>query len=331
MVVLNLSPKFAPDFVPYYKYRSCIYILTEKMQVFKFGGASIRNAAAIKKVAQIIQSYTHQPTIVVISALGKTTNALENILQYSNNLQSYEKELDKIFDYHMKVISELNYDASELHVELASAKQKLIYALNKAFSNKDQHYDQVVSIGELISTKIVHGYLNALGIKCRWIDARKYIVTDSSFREGKVNWEKSDEKIKALSNYLGHEILITQGFIAADENGNTTTLGREGSDFSAAIFASCLNAESVTVWKDVPGVMSADPKRLPSAVTFDELPFREAAEMTYYGASVIHPKTIKPLANKNIPLFVKSFDHTDLPGTRIHECKVNNLPTTYRI
>ncbi len=296
------------------------------MQVFKFGGASIRNAGAIKKVAQIIQSYAHQPMLVIISAMGKTTNALENILQCSNNLQSYDKELEEVFDYHRKVVLELNQGVDELHHELATAKKELIHTLTMALTNKDQRYDQVVSVGELISTKIVYGYLKSLGIKSRWIDARKYIVTDRSFREGRVNWERSDEKIKSLSPYLDHEVLITQGFIASDGNGNTTTLGREGSDFSAAIFASCLNAESVTVWKDVPGVMSADPKRIPTAVTFDELPFREAAEMTYYGASVIHPKTIKPLANKNIPLFVKSFEHTELPGTRIHECKVNNLP-----
>jgi aspartate kinase len=190
----------------------------------------------------------------------------------------------------------------------------------------DQVYDQVISKGELVSSYILHHFLLKSNVSSVWVDARQYIVTDETYREGKVNWELTEEKIESLERRLEDNIVLTQGFIGSTLRGFTTTLGREGSDFSAAIFASCLNAESVTIWKDVPGVMSSDPKRLPNAIVFDELPYKEAAEMTYYGASVIHPKTIKPLANRNIPLYVKNFDDPSLPGTIIHDCKVPNLP-----
>jgi aspartate kinase len=188
-------------------------------------------------------------------------------------------------------------------------------------------YDQVVSFGELISTVIVYHHLLDQGLPCQWIDARDYIFTDNTFREGKVHWKKTCAAIAGVKETLReNNFIITQGFIGRAENGQTITLGRDGSDFSAAIFASCLRAESVTIWKDVPGVMNADPKRLPAATVFAELPYREAAEMTYYGASVIHPKTIKPLAVHAIPLFVKNFDNPSLPGTKIHECHVDQLP-----
>jgi aspartate kinase len=166
----------------------------------------------------------------------------------------------------------------------------------------------------------------ALSNKVLWLDARHYITTNTSFREGKVNWDETSKRIAALRQNAKQTVLITQGFLGSTPDGRTTTLGRDGSDYSAAIFAAGLQAESLTIWKDVPGVMNADPKRLPAAITFDELPFREAAEMTYYGASIIHPKTIKPLANKGIPLYVKNFDDPTLPGTVIHECRVENIP-----
>ncbi len=293
------------------------------MRVFKFGGASVRNADAIKKVATIVKSFTDQPLLVVVSAMGKTTNALEELIQLES--QSFEKALDEIINYHLEIVNELFERNHLLAKELMSIKLHIGDQVKKKYSNADELYDQIVSQGELISTLIVSAYFQKIGLPALWIDARKYIITDVTFKEAIVDWDESGSRISSLTNILDKNIIVTQGFIGSARHGLTTTLGREGSDFSAAIFASCLLAESVTIWKDVPGVMSADPKRLPTATTFDELPFREAAEMTYYGASVIHPKTIKPLANRNIPLFVKCFDNIDLPGTRIHECKVNNL------
>lgn len=293
------------------------------MRVFKFGGASVRNADAIKKVATIVKSFTDQPLLVVVSAMGKTTNALEDLIQLES--QNFEKALDEIINYHLEIVNELFERNHLLAKELMSIKLHIGDQVEKKYSNADELYDQIVSQGEIISTLIVSAYFQMIGLPALWVDARKYIITDASFREAIVDWDESGTRISSLTTILDRNIIVTQGFIGSARNGLTTTLGREGSDYSAAIFASCLLAESVTIWKDVPGVMSADPKRLSTATTFDELPFKEAAEMTYYGASVIHPKTIKPLANLNIPLFVKSFDNIDLPGTRIHECKVNNL------
>ncbi|MBZ0245308.1 MAG: aspartate kinase [Cyclobacteriaceae bacterium] len=294
------------------------------MRVFKFGGASVRNANSIKKVATIIQFYIDQPLLIVVSAMGKTTNALERLLNLKNG--NLEHELNQIITYHSIIIEELFEGKNPLAEELRSIKSNILEQLKNTDSTPEELYDQVVSQGEIISTLIVSAYLKKIGLPSLWKDARKYIVTDVSFCEAVVNWDQSNNLIQSLTDVLNKSIVITQGFIGSTKDGRTTTLGREGSDFSAAIFASCLSAESVTIWKDVPGVMSADPKRLPAAITFEELPFREAAEMTYYGASVIHPKTIKPLANRNIPLIVKSFDNIDLPGTRIHECKIDQLP-----
>ncbi|MFZ1806767.1 MAG: aspartate kinase [Cyclobacteriaceae bacterium] len=294
------------------------------MRVFKFGGASVRNADSIKKVATIIKSFTDQPLLIVVSAMGKTTNALEGLINLKD--QNFENELEQILNYHSTIIGELFEGKNPLAEELRSIKSNITDQLSKSHSSSEELYDQVVSQGEIISTLIVSAYLEKIGLPSLWKDARKYIATDASFCEAIVNWDQSNDLIQSLAEVLNKNIVITQGFIGANKDGLTTTLGREGSDFSAAIFASCLSAESVTIWKDVPGVMSADPKRLPTAITFHELPFREAAEMTYYGASVIHPKTIKPLANRNIPLFVKSFDDINLPGTRIHECKIDHLP-----
>jgi len=295
------------------------------MKVFKFGGASVRNADAIRKVGNVIQSFSDQPLLVVVSAIGKTTNRLEQVVFHNQPNQPPSHQIEDIFEEHSQITTDLFEPSHPIHSELSSIKSLLLNELQKPYQ-PDQMYDQVVSLGEVISTMIVCAYLNKIGISAEWIDARNFIVTDDTFREARVDWVESENRIRKLSNLLNKNIVVTQGFIGATGEQLTTTLGREGSDFSAAIFASCLNASSVTIWKDVPGVMSADPKRIPDATTFDELPFREAAEMTYYGASVIHPKTIKPLANKGIPLFVKNFDDIHLPGTRIHECKVDHLP-----
>lgn len=295
------------------------------MKVFKFGGASLKNSGSIKNVARIIESFSQEPLVVIVSAIGKTTNALEGIVECFQRKSEYASKLDSIIDYHKQITLELFSNPAEIDHELEKFKNQ-IESYSTSTIDHDQLYDQVVSIGEMISSRIISAYLNTKEIRTTWVDARKFITTDQSYKEGKVNWAETDRKIKSLKDQLHASVHLTQGFIGGTENNLTTTLGREGSDFSAAIFASALDAESVTIWKDVPGVMSADPKRLPNAVTFDELPFREAAEMTYYGASVIHPKTIKPLANKGIPLFVKNFDNISLPGTRIHECKIDHLP-----
>lgn len=295
------------------------------MKIFKFGGASVKNAASIGNVARIIDAFKKEELLVVVSAMGKTTNALEKVISLSVSGDSYETELDQIIEFHNQIARSILKSPEPILNAISAYRSQIINQLPHHYPY-DQLYDQVVSVGELLSSLIVQAHLHDLGIRSEWVDARELIITDSTFREAKVDWVESEKKIQTLLPSLKNKIIITQGFIGSDPNHLTTTLGREGSDFSAAIFGSCLNAESVTIWKDVPGVMSADPKRLSTATTFDELPFREAAEMTYYGASVIHPKTIKPLANKGINLFVKNFDNIDLPGTRIHECVVKNLP-----
>lgn len=296
------------------------------MKVFKFGGASVKDIAGVKNVAKILQLPQSSPVVVVISAMGKTTNALEKILNQFRDRNEHATELNSLKQFHASIMNGL---FAEDHVVFKKV-DSLFHDLQKKLTvdkKYDEVYDQVVSFGELISTVIVYHHLLDTGLSCEWADARSYIFTDNTFREGKVDWQKTRMAMQSINTVLKEkDFVVTQGFIGMAENGQTTTLGRDGSDFSAAIFAACLEAESVTIWKDVPGVMNADPKRLAAATVFTELPFREAAEMTYYGASVIHPKTIKPLATQGIPLFVKNFDDTDLPGTKIHECHIDELP-----
>ncbi len=296
-----------------------------KYNVFKFGGASVRQASAIRNVAAIVGPYADQRLVVVVSAMGKTTNALERIAASGGNGTGYTEELQQLKKYHQEVMLELFPLSHPIFATVEGIFGK-IPALMKGKYSPDQLYDQVVSLGELISTHIVAAYLAQEGLPVTWKDARFYIRTDDTYREGQVDWELTEMKIRELAPELDKGFVVTQGFIGGDPNGFTTTLGREGSDYTAAIFGSCLGAVNVTIWKDVPGVMNADPKRIPEALPFAELPFREAAEMTYYGATVIHPKTIKPLANRGIPLLVKCFDNPSLEGTRIHETQVHQLP-----
>ncbi len=294
------------------------------MKVFKFGGASIKDPEAIKNMAAIIKNHSNDNLIVVVSAMGKSTNLLERILgeARSGNIES----LEEFVSFHKNICSQLFPSEDEIHKKVAVIINNLKLAL-ESISDYDEHYDQVVSTGEILSSTIIQSYLKHLGLQAAWADARKLIDTDDNFRNGHVNWESSAGNITRLSPLLQENVIITQGFIGSSE-GKTTTLGREGSDFSAAIFAHCLDAESMTVWKDVPGILNADPKLIEDAELFLEIPYQEAAEMTYYGASVIHPKTIKPLANKNIPLFVRSFDHPERPGTIIHNCDTKStIPT----
>jgi aspartate kinase len=292
--------------------------------VFKFGGASLKDANGVKNVAKIITQHAKQSLVIIVSAMGKTTNALERIVALGKEGKSFEQELQSILHYHGCIIDDLFRE----HHPVKEKVFTILKSIAEKFNTEDEYditYDQIVSQGEIVSSLIVAAYLNQF-TPTTWVDARSCILTDSSFREGRVQWATSSERIRNMVNQNGSNLVVTQGFIGSNEAGLTTTLGREGSDYTGAIFASALHAKSLTIWKDVPGVMNADPKRIPTAVVFDELPFKEAAEMTYYGASVIHPKTIKPLANNNIPLIVKSFIDPNLPGTVIHDCKVEKLP-----
>lgn len=296
------------------------------MKVFKFGGASVKDVEGLKNVALILESFAGTPILIVVSAMGKTTNALEQMLNNFRDGRDYKSGLADVKHYHANIMQGLFPSGHGVFAQVDNLFGELESKLIKP-APYDEVYDQVVSFGELISSVIVHHYLVHWNLSNRWIDARDYITTDRTFREGKVDWDKTCQAISKLRMGLQKDhFIITQGFIGRTPDGLTTTLGRDGSDFSAAIFASCLKAESVTIWKDVPGVMNADPKRIHTVTVFSELPYREAAEMTYFGASVIHPKTIRPLATHGIPLFVKSFDDPSLPGTKIHDCHLDELP-----
>jgi aspartate kinase len=291
------------------------------MKVYKFGGASVKNFSAVKNMCGIIKNNNSEKLVVIISAMGKTTNALEELLFLRAKEADYNPKLQEILNYHLEIANGLFEDTNN---PVFSLLEKNFQDIGKYLEpeinekNYNQIYDQIVSYGELISTSIVAHFLNYCQIPAEWVDARNYIRTDNIFREAKINWEVTEELIRLkIPEILENKVIITQGFIGRSHEGNTTTLGREGSDFSAAIFAHCLDAKSLTIWKDVPGVLNADPKLFKDAVKFDTISYNEAAEMTYYGATVIHPKTIKPLANKNIPLWVKSFEKPDERGTCI--------------
>ncbi|MGC3948071.1 MAG: aspartate kinase [Chryseolinea sp.] len=294
------------------------------MKVFKFGGASLKSPEGIRNVASIVLSAPNE-LLVVVSAMGKTTDMLERICHLASTGQEYAATLESLVRYHTDTVASLFPDASEVNSAISQAINNMVAELEKG-GEPDQVYDQVVCYGELLSSIIVYHYLRQQHGSTTWIDARDFVSTDRTFREGKVDWKKTSDKIAPLRDKLKSQVIITQGFIGRTPDNLTTTLGREGSDYTAAIFTSSLNAESLTIWKDVAGVMNADPRKYPNPIIFEELPFKEAAEMTYYGASVIHPKTIKPLANKLIPLFVKNFEDPSLPGTKIHECVVERLP-----
>ncbi len=289
------------------------------MRVFKFGGASVKDAAAVKNVCSILTSYSGEKVLVVISAMAKTTNALEAVWKaYLNGDDHLYELVQVVHNFHFNMIDELfGADGGKIKDEVSNVFVELDWILEEEVQDsKNYLYDQIVSLGELLSTKIVAAYMQYKGMNCAWADARAYIQTDNTYREGKVDWEKTRSFIeKELPSLLKEKIIITQGFIGCTSENFTTTLGREGSDYTAAIFANCLEAESVTIWKDVPGVLTADPKLFPNAQKLDHIPYAEAIEMTYYGASVIHPKTIKPLQNKNIPLYVKDFSDPEQVGT----------------
>lgn len=298
------------------------------MLVFKFGGASVKDAAGIINLGKVVSLYTDKQLLIVISAMGKTTNALEKLTKaYVKDAPDLHDIYEEIKQYHYNIIAEL-FDAGDpVFDEVANTFVEIDWAIeDEPHDDYDFIYDQIVSVGELVSTRIVNAYLNKIGLKSRWLDVRGYIHTDNNYREGTVQWDKTRESItKDIPALLEKSIVITQGFLGGTSENFTTTLGREGSDYTASILASCLGAESVTTWKDVPGVLNADPKAFKDTVKFNELTYTEAIEMTYYGASVIHPKTIKPLQNARIPLMVKSFTDPAAPGTVIKDDAQNHF------
>ena len=293
------------------------------MEVFKFGGASVVNAEAVKNLAEIIRKEKKENLLIVVSAMGKITNKLEELsAAYVAGEENAHDLLEEIKAYHFNILNDLfdNHNHPVFN-EVANSFVEIEWLLEEEANDPaDYIYDQIVSIGEVLSTKIVAAYLSDNGTPAAWVDARNFIKTDNTYREGKVDWEKTDLEIQRhLVPLLNKTIAVTQGFIGSTSENFTTTLGREGSDYSAAIFCSCLNATALTIWKDVPGVLNADPKWFDETERIPQLSYHDAIELTYYGATVIHPKTIKPLQNKNIPLYVRSFIHHDGEGTVINE------------
>ena len=285
------------------------------MKVFKFGGASVKDAAGVRNVASLLQSVGYENTCIIVSAMGKTTNALEEVVKRYFEEQDFEKTINEVKEQHIALATELFDNPAEVSNEISQFFDDIVSFLRRNKSpNYSYVYDQVVCCGELISTKIISMYLNSIQINNEWLDVRDYIKTDNTYREGKVNWTLTEESIKRLPNT---GLFITQGFLGSDPNFFTTTLGREGSDYSAAIFAYCLNADSMTIWKDVPGVLNADPRYFDNAELLNHISYEEAIELAYYGASVIHPKTLQPLQQKEIPFFVKSFINPTEAGTEV--------------
>ena len=287
------------------------------MKVFKFGGASVKDAAGVKNVLKVLQKHQNPDKLIVISAMGKTTNALEVIIQKYLSEQSPDPEIESLRLFHVEIMNGLfeNKQAAvfeKINQFFTNLKNFLQHNKSKQY---DFVYDQIIGFGELISTSIVSEYLSRNGIKNTWVDARDLIKTNSTYRDAKVDWETTQKNI--ITEIKPESIIITQGFIASDTNNFTTSLGREGSDYTAGIFAYCLNAESVTIWKDVPGVLNADPREFTETTLLNEISYEEAIELAFYGASVIHPKTLQPLQQKEIPLFVKSFFHPENEGTKV--------------
>jgi aspartate kinase len=302
------------------------------MKVFKFGGASVNSTDRIKNVADIIKAYSGEKLLIVVSAMGKTTNALEKVVEafYANNKEealhlfhaikaNHENTLKYLVNIHWKEATErLNNFFTEI--------EWLLH--DKPVREFDYYYDQVVCVGELLSTAIVSAYLHEVGTNNTWVDVRDIFRTDDNFRDATIDWGFTEKKIETevTGFFSNSDIVLTQGFIGSTDENESTTLGREGSDYTAAVFANMLNAESLTIWKDVEGVMNADPKQFPEATFISELNYDDVIEMAYYGAQVIHPKTVKPLQNKKIPFIVKCFLDKNMPGTVIHTKAVKGLP-----
>lgn len=288
------------------------------MRIFKFGGASVKNADGVKNMAAVLNTVGYENTLVVVSAMGKTTNALEVVIKnYFENTSELQSSIQEVKKFHNEILLDL-FDNTQhpIFKKVSSIFQDLddFLARNKS-PDYNFVYDQVIGNGELASTTIISAYLNEIGITNNWLDVREFIKTDNYYRRANVDWEQTQTNIK--TNFSKTLLNITQGFLGSDPNNFTTTLGREGSDYTAAIFAYCLNASSVTIWKDVPGVLNADPRYFENAKLLNKISYREAIELAFYGASVIHPKTLQPLQRKEIPLHVKSFLNPKDAGTMV--------------
>ena len=300
------------------------------MKVFKFGGASVKDATAIRNVSEIMSLFPNEEILVVVSAIGKTTNKLEEVNQAYQSMDkaAFLKSIAELEKFHLELVNELFKSASNpiyntIKEVFDNLKTKIISPSSQNYSFE---YDQIVSLGEVLSSSILSAYLSEKDFPATSIDARELVQTDNNYQEANVDWGKTEIAISRtiLPKFKEKKVLITQGFIGGTADGKTTTLGREGSDYSAAIFAYCCNAESVTIWKDVPGMLNADPKYFVNTKKLDSISYKEALELSYYGASVIHPKTIKPLQNKGIPLYVKSFLEPLKEGTKIQESTEND-------
>jgi len=291
------------------------------MKIFKFGGASIKDATGVKNVANILQSEGTDNTVVVISAMGKNTNAFEAVIDaYYYKTDKLSEKLGVIEDFHKDLMGGLFEKDDKIYKEIEILLGELSWFLARNTSQRFNYvYDQIVCFGELLSTKIVSAYLTKIGVENNWFDVRNYIKTDSNYRDAKVDWDLTQDLISTKLD--ASKLNITQGFIAANDTENTTTLGREGSDYTAGIFAYCLAAENVTIWKDVPGVLNADPRVFQDTVLLEQISYEEAIEMAFYGASVIHPKTLQPLERKEIPLLVRSFINPKGIGTSVTKGK----------
>ena len=288
------------------------------MQVFKFGGASIKDANGVKNLASVLKKVGFKNTLVVVSAMGKTTNAIELVIKnYFENKAELQSSMQDVKKYHNEILLDLFENVNHQAFKKVNDLFDELNSFLKTNKSPDYNfiYDQTIGFGELVSTTIISEYLNTIGIKNNWIDVRTQIKTDNYYRRANVNWKETQ---RLISSKFNNSVLnITQGFLGSDENNFTTTLGREGSDYTAAIYAYCLNANSVTIWKDVPGVLNADPRYFENAQLLNKISYREAIELAFYGASVIHPKTLQPLQGKEIPLYVKSFLNPEASGTQI--------------
>lgn len=288
------------------------------MHILKFGGASIKDAQGARNLVNVLQTIGYDDKLIVVSAMDKTTNAIENIINnYFNNKKELKSSIQDVAKFHNAILLDLfDSDNHPVFKKVADYFNEMsaFFQRNKS-PDYNYVYDQVVGYGELVSTTIISAYLELSGINNNWLDVREFIKTDSYYRNAKVDWNQTQDQI--TKGVQKKKLNITQGFLGSDHNNFTTTLGREGSDYTAAIFAYCLNAESVTIWKDVPGVLNADPRHFENAQLINQISYREAIELAFYGASVIHPKTLQPLQRKEIPLFVKSFKNPKNPGTRV--------------
>ena len=288
------------------------------MQIFKFGGASVKDAQGVKNLAHVLKTVGYSNTLIVVSAMGKTTNAMETVIaNYFEAKHKLQSSLQEVKKFHNNILLDLFDNESHPVFETTNKlfQEIVLFFEHNKSPNYNFVYDQVIGFGELISTTIISHYLNEIGITNTWLDVRTFIKTDDYYRNSKVNWNQTQELIS--THVDASKLNITQGFLGSNSNNFTTTLGREGSDYTAAIFAYCLNANSVTIWKDVPGVLNADPRYFENAELLHEMSYREAIELSYYGASVIHPKTLQPLQRKEIPLYVKSFLNPKNNGTKV--------------